>query len=324
MSGDEFQIESVTVPGGLSNQDLSPRARQYARDARAPNTKRGYMGDVTRFNRWSSERGLCPLPALPSTVANYMSWLAGKGRKAATIERSLAAISQAHRMAGFPSPRHDQVIRDVMRGIRRSIGICPAKKAPLLVKDLRALVAATGDGIKGARDRALLSLGFTEAFRRSELVSLDITDLNFTIEGLEVTLRQSKTDQEAVGTKVGIPYGSYPQFCPVRLTRAWVGAAGADGALFRSVNRHGQISPQRLSGKAVASVVQELGAKVGLEARNLGAHSLRAGLATAAIRAGKPEHLVMKQTRHRSVVVFRGYVRHADLFSENAAAGIGL
>jgi hypothetical protein len=47
-------------------------------------------------------------------------------------------------------------------------------------------------------------------------------------------------------------------------------------------------------------------------------------LATAAIRAGKQERVVMRQTRHKSVAVFRGYVRDADLFSENAAAGIGL
>jgi site-specific recombinase XerD len=325
MLDEQLPIEAATVPVGLAHLELSAQARRYARDARAQNTKRAYLSDTMQFTRWCVDRRLSPLPATPSTVANYLSWLAVQGRKVATIHRALAAISQAHRMAGLPSPRGDEGLKEVMKGIRRTIGAAQVKKAPVLVGDLRALLAATGSGTKGTRDRALLSLGFAGAFRRSELVDLDIAELDFTSEGLEVTLRKSKTDQEGAGTKVGIPYGGHPQSCPVRLTRAWLDAAGlTEGPLFRPVSRHGKASSRRLSGKAVASVVQQLASRIGLDPTKLGAHSLRAGLATTAIRAGKQESTVMRQTRHKSVAVFRGYVRHADLFRENAAAGIGL
>ena len=104
------------------------------------------------------------------------------------------------------------------------------------------MVDATDAGMIGARDRALMLLGFAGAFRRSELVGLDIADCAFGKDGLTVTLRRSKTDQDGVGRKIGIPYGSNPETCPVRTVQAWIAEAGADaGPLFRSINRHGQV-----------------------------------------------------------------------------------
>jgi integrase len=210
-----------------------------------------------------------------------------------------------------------------MKGIRRRLGVRPKKKAPVLAADLRALIAATGEGNKGVRDRALLALGFAGAFRRSELVGLDIGDLRFTIDGLVVTLRQSKTDPEGAGIEIGIPHGQYPESCPVRLTRSWLSTLDAiEGPLFRSVNRRGAISVRRLPGKAVASLVQSLAPTAGLQPAAVGAHSLRSGFATSAVRAGRPEQLVMRHTRHESVMVFRGYVASSP-FVGNLAGGIG-
>src|ERR1700730_16549221 len=77
----------------------------------------------------------------------------------------------------------------------------------------------------GVRDRALLLVGFAGAFGRSELVSLDVADVTFGGEGLIVQLRRSKTDQEAEGRKVGLPFGSNPLTCPVRSLRAWLDVA---------------------------------------------------------------------------------------------------
>ncbi|MEO8179592.1 MAG: site-specific integrase [Deltaproteobacteria bacterium] len=187
------------------------------------------------------------------------------------------------------------------------------------------MVGTLTDRIKGVRDRALLILGFACAFRRSELVSLNLEDLNFTADGLEVTLRSSKTDQERAGVKIGVPYGGHPGSCPVRSVQAWLRASGiVTGPMFRPIDRHGNVSSQRLSPEAVATVVKVHAGSAGLDPRRYAGHSLRAGLITAAVRAGKSEALVMRQCRHKSVSVFRTYVRDADLFRENAAAGIGL
>lgn len=323
--GDEFQIESVPVSNGLARIELSAQARGYARDARALNTRRAYLGDLKRFNRWCSQRGLCPLPASGVDVANYMSCLAHSGRKPSTIDRALAAISETHRLAGLPSPRSDHVVRDVMKGIRRTLSVAQNRKAPVMLHDLKRMVTGLPEGLKGIRDRALLVLGFAGAFRRSELVALDVGDLSFTTDGLEVRLRGSKTDQERAGVTIGVPYGGHPKSCPVRAVQAWLGAAAiVDGPVFRRVDRHGRISPSRLGSKAVAGVVKACAELTGLDPGIYGGHSLRSGLITTAIKVGKSEHLVMRQSRHKSIAVFRTYVRDVDLFSENAAAGIGL
>jgi len=174
----------------------------------------------------------------------------------------------------------------------------------------------------GARDRALLLVGFGGAFRRSELVFLDVGDVAFTQDGLEVMLRRSKTDPEGRGRKVGIPFGSQASYCPVRALRAWTKAAGIeDGALFRYVTRYGQVGG-RLTGHAVAKVVKRCAGAAGLDASRYSGHSLRAGLATAAARAGKSERAIMAQTGHRSLTQVRHYVRQGSLFLENAASGL--
>ena len=116
----------------------------------------------------------------------------------------------------------------VWAGIRRDLGAAPDAKDPLLTADVRRLVEALPDGLLGARDRALLLVGFAGGFRRSELVSLDVGDARFTRDGLTLTLRRSKTDQEGVGRQVALPYGARPQTCPVRATQDWLAAAEHD------------------------------------------------------------------------------------------------
>ena len=187
------------------------------------------------------------------------------------------------------------------------------------------MVAGLPEGLLGIRDRALLLVGFAGAFRRSELVGLDIADLDFNHDGLTVTLRRSKTDQEGEGRKVGLPYGSNPSTCPVRSLQAWIEASAIEaGPVFRSVNRHGRLQPDRLSDKAVALVVKRRAEAAGLDPSRYAGHSLRAGLATAAANAGVSERAIMAQTGHRSVQMVRRYIRDGSLFRENAAAKVGL
>jgi integrase len=157
------------------------------------------------------------------------------------------------------------------------------------------------------------------------LVALDVADLQFGRDGLTVTLKRSKTDQEGAGQKKGIPYGSNPDTCPVRAVQDWMAAAQIkDGPLFRPLNRHGQVKAERLSDRAVARVVQRAAEAAGLDAAQYAGHSLRAGLATAAAQAGVSERVIMQQTGHRSLPVLRKYIREGSLFRENAAAQVGL
>src|SRR5690606_20779575 len=229
--------------------------------------------------------------------ALYLTARAQAGRKVATLSRELAAISQAHILAGHQSPRGAGPVQEVLKGIRRSVGTAQAQVAPLMGPELRQVLSEIPEGLVGLRDRALLLVGFAGAFRRSELVALTVADVAHSEEGLTVTLRRSKTDQEGKGRKVAIPYSGTPDACPVRALRSWLTAAAiSEGPLFRSVSRHGQVSEAALSGRSVALIIKRATAAAGLEASRYSGHSLRAGLATTAARRGKSEAAIMRQT----------------------------
>jgi len=264
------------------------------------------------------------LPASPETVAAYIADCAER-LKVGSIQRRLNAVAEAHKATGLESPTSAGMVRNTLKGIRRTLGTATAPKAPTLTDDIRSMVDATDAGLIGARDRALILLGFAGAFRRSELVGLDFADCAFGKDGLTITLRRSKVDQDGAGRKIGIPYGSNPETCPVRTVQTWLAEAGADaGPLFRSINRHGQVQAGRLSGIDVARVVKKLALRAGLDATAYAGHSLRAGHATSAAIAGASERSIMKQTGHRSVQMVRRYIRDANLFRENSAGKLGL
>jgi site-specific recombinase XerD len=303
---------------------LPERVREYIRASKAENTLRGYQSDWRDFCAWCESCGLGPLPAAPETVAAYIAECAGR-LKPGSIQRRLNAIAEAHKAMGAESPTSAGIVRNTLKGIRRTLGTAPAQKAPALTADIRAMLDATDLGIIGARDRALILLGFAGAFRRSELVGLEVEDCAFGKDGLTVTLRRSKTDQAGAGRKVGIPYGANPETCPVRKVQAWIELAVLTaGPVFRSINRHGRVLDGRLSGIDVARVVKKLAERAGLDAAKYAGHSLRAGHATTAAIAGASERSIMNQTGHRSVQMVRRYIRDGSLFRENSAGKLGL
>jgi integrase len=245
--------------------------------------------------------------------------------KTATLRRRLSAISIAHQAAGHPTPTTDLFVRSAWSGIRRTHGVAENSKQALLTDDIRKMIASLPDSIIGARDRCVLLLGFASALRRSELVALDVDDVVETTDGLIVTVRRSKTDQERAGRHVGVPYGSNPLTCPVRALRAWLDASGIEvGPLFRSIDRHGHIADRRMSDRAVALIVKRAAEAVGLDPSVVAGHSLRSGMATSAARAGATEAEIMNQTGHTSLPVLRRYIRRGSLFRDNAATKLGL
>ena len=318
------------VPRDPADGDLLARllaqAEAIFRNSRAASTLRAYEHDWKQFRTWCEQNRLVPLPASTEAVILYATDLTrNQGKKWNTLSRRLAAISQLHQRAGFDSPTRAWAMKQFLAGLRRELGVAPARKKPVLVGDLKQILDQLPNSLPGRRDRALLLVGFTGALRRSELVALDTGDLERTSEGLIVSIRRSKTDQEGEGRKIGIPAGSDPDTCPIRAVETWLSAAKIEsGAVFRVMNRHGQVLPKRLSGEGVALIVKRYVEKLGCDPAVFSGHSLRAGLATSAAAAGKGERAIMNQTGHRSVTTVRRYIRDGNLFRENAAEGLGL
>ena len=224
---------TALVPNPANSPDsslLAPaasRAEAYARAAKSEATRRAYTSDWRHFQECCASMGLNCLPATPETVGLYIAALAEKNRPA-TISRRMAAIAAAHKARVLESPasmRHGPVA-SVFHGIRRTHGVAQNAKAPVLVEDLRGMVRKLRPGIIGARDRALLLVGFAGAFRRSELVALDTEDLQFAGDGLLVTLRRSKTDQEGEGRKGWHSVRQQPGYLPGARTEGLVGDLG--------------------------------------------------------------------------------------------------
>ena len=294
---------------------VAKAARSYARASKAQATLRAYRSAWQGFVAWCEAHGFEYLPATPTTVALYATARAEAGIKPASIDLDLAAIAAAHIAAGHPSPRGAAEVQAVRAGIRRTHGTAQRQAAPLLPDDLRRIVAALPSSFAGTRDRALLLLGFATGSRRSELAALQVEDLAFVARGLEVTIRRSKTDQEGKGMVKPVPHGRDLATCPVRACKAWIEAAGIkSGPLFRSIDRHGNVGATALTGHSIGRIVKRAAAAAGLDAAVVSGHSLRAGLITAAVLAGRSDREIMAQTGHRSVEMLTRYTRRARVW----------
>jgi site-specific recombinase XerD len=323
---DDFAVSAPRGGAVVPLVELTERARGFIEAAKADNSRRAYRSDWRHFESWCRSQGLVSLPASPETVALYLTALAAD-QKPASLQRKLTSLSKAHQAAGFATPASMQhvVVSETMKGIRRTLGTAQPGKEPLLTADILAMLDALDDGLLGCRDRALLLVGFAGGFRRSELVSLDAEDVSETADGLVIRVRRSKTDPEAKGVSVALPYGSTADTCPVRMYRAWIAAAGIQsGPAFRAVNRHGRVALNRMNAGSVARLIKRAAQEAGLEPAHYAGHSLRAGFATQAFLNGAAEVSIMRQTRHKSLNTLRKYIRDRSLFRDNPAAKLGL
>ena len=306
------------LPGALTVAEIDA-TMAYAEAEKALATRTAYASDWRDFAAWCAQRGAGPLPAHVGIVAAYLSALADQGRKASTIGRRAAAIGYRHKLAGHEPPTNVEAVRAVLRGIRRTIGTARVGKAPATADVLKQMLALCPDTLSGKRDRALLALGFAGAFRRSELVALEIADLAETPDGLRVLIHRSKGDQEGQGQEVAILRGC--RLRPVEAVQTWLAAAEiSSGPVFRPVLKGQRVQAGPLSPFSAAQIVKAYAERAGLDPVQFAGHSLRSGFLTSAAEAGASVFKMMEVSRHKSVDTLRGYVRRADLFREHAGA----
>jgi integrase len=317
----EIQLgnRSLTTP----LQELHTLAETHLTNSKADNTKKAYGSDWQLFVQWCEAHSLEALPASPETLVYYLTFL-GQTCKASTIKRKMTSISRRHDSMTYASPTKTALVQGVWQGIQRTIGIKENGKEALWLHDLRQIVGVIPPTRIGMRDLALFVLGWAGAFRRSELVALDVEDIRFTRDGLIIQIEKSKTDQQGAGQEVALPYGSNRLTCPVRSLQEWLSASNiTSGPIFRRMDRHGNIY-DRLTDQSVRLIVQKHCKEVGLPFESFGAHSLRSGFCSSAAKAGKSEHQIMRQTRHKQSSSLQRYIKHGTIFEDNAASGIGL
>lgn len=317
----EYQAPQLA---GLDLHDQD-RVAHYLERASADATLRAYRADWEQFAAWCIERGHRALPASPAVAAGFLSHLADLSQAKSTIGRKLAAIVFAHRAADLVPPTQaagSPLLERTLRGIRKS-GRTRAvdKKRPADGDVLRDLLRTIeGESLRAIRDRALLGIGMAGAFRRSEIVGIDIGHVREVALGLEIRIPYAKTDQEGRGATVVIPDGR--RIAPVALYKAWIARAGiADGPVFRKLSPKGTLTPKRMSDKGVALVVKACAAAAGYDPALFAGHSLRAGFLTEAAAQGANLFKMKEHSRHKSLETVSEYVRDQERFRDHAGEG---
>lgn len=281
----------------------------------APRTERAYAEAWANFCSWAEGHDAAYLPAPPAVVAAYLAFRSQTVGKS-SLRISLAALAYYHRRSGHIWSASHPIIASVMKGILRTQKRPVRPAAALTSTEVKAMLATCGadrggrESLAGLRDRTLLLTAFASGLRRSELVALDHEDLLFTKDGLVLTIRQSKGDQEGEGAKVGIAFGRHPETCPVAAMRIWLRRAKIDyGPIFMAIGRTGT-KEARLKANGVWWILRKRAELAGItvsEGERLSPHGLRAGFITEAYLNGALDEQVMHHARQKNIATTRGY-----------------
>jgi len=280
------------------------------RNSKSTNTLRAYQSDYNDFSLFCSKNGFQAMPTEPKILSLYITHLASYS-KFSTLKRRLASISIIHKTKGhYIDTKHPIIVENLM-GIKRTNGSNQKGKKPLLINDLKLLIKAIDESkeknIRKIRDKALVLIGFSGGFRRSELVNIEYEDIEFVEEGVKIFVKRSKTDQSGEGMTKAIPYFDNIKFCPVKALNKWVVEAELkDGKIFN------------ISDKNVALIIKKYANYAGLDAHKYAGHSLRSGFATSTAESGAEERNIMAMTGHKSTEMVRRYIKEANLFKNNA------
>jgi site-specific recombinase XerD len=280
------------------------------KNSKSFNTLRAYESDYKDFSAFCLKNNFSSMPADPKIISLYLTHLS-QTSKFSTLKRRIASISVIHKLKDHYIDTKHPIIRENLLGIKRLKGSNQKAKKPILINDLKQIIdVITKLNIKETRkkrDKALILIGFAGGFRRSELVALEIDDIEFVREGVKIFVKRSKTDQSGEGMTKAIPSFDSTLYCPVLHLQDWM----AEG---KSINR--KIFP--ISDKSVALIIKKYANLAGLDGSRYAGHSLRSGFATSTAESGAEERNIMAMTGHKTTQMVRRYIKEANLFKNNA------
>jgi|TARA_B100001971_G_scaffold185123_1_gene184213 site-specific recombinase XerD len=288
------------------------------KNSKAVNTLRAYQADFKDFSGFCTKNGLSSIPTEPKILSLYLTHLSATS-KFSTLKRRIASISVIHKMKGYYLDTKHPLIMENLHGIKRVIGSNQKSKKPILINDLKSIINVIDEysnycglhelekNSKLIRDKAIILIGFSGGFRRSELVNIDYDDIEFVSEGVKIFIKRSKTDQSGEGMIKAIPYFTNQQYCPVISLKNWINNAEIKGGKIFDI-----------SDKSVSLIIKKYASLSGLDQNKYGGHSLRSGFATSAAESGAEERNIMAMTGHKTTQMVRRYIHEANLFKNNA------
>ena len=183
--------------------------------AYAPNTLKSYYADTNAFVDWCVAKNIEPFPLTSGGVREYIETMAAN-YSYASIRRRLSCLRRINKLLGHEDQTQSEEFYLTIRRLKRSKCLEQNQAVGINHDLLMKMIYAQPDTLAGIRNKALLSLGYDFLARRSELVGLRTTDLEFTRDcALKGMIRKSKTDQYGRGRLV---FGSERS---AKLLRAW-------------------------------------------------------------------------------------------------------
>jgi len=296
------------------------------KNSKAANTLRAYKSDFNDFSAFCIKNGFNSIPTEPKILALYLTHLSATS-KFSTLKRRIASISVIHKLKGHYLDTKHPIIMENLHGIKRVKGTNQKAKKPILINNLKQIIKVIDQYLNNnesenidcviqensknirnkIRDKAIILVGFSGGFRRSELVNIDYDDIEFVSEGVKIFIKRSKTDQSGEGMIKAIPYFDNKSFCPVLALKHWI--------------EHSEIKSGKLfdiSDKSISLIIKKYASLAGLDPNKYGGHSLRSGFATSAAESGAEERNIMVMTGHKTTQMVRRYIQEANLFKNNA------
>ena len=296
------------------------------KNSKAANTLRAYKADFKDFSAFCVKNSLSSMPTDPKILSLYLTHLSASS-KFSTLKRRIASISVIHKLKGHYLDTKHPIIMENLHGIKRVKGTNQKSKKPILINELKLIINVIDEYLSNnksgevdciipessknilnkIRDKAIILLGFSGGFRRSELVNIDYDDIEFVSEGVKIFIKRSKTDQSGEGMIKAIPYFDNNNYCPVIMLKEWIDVLEIkSGKIFK------------ISDRSVALIIKKYASLSGLDPNRYGGHSLRSGFATSAAESGAEERNIMLMTGHKTTQMVRRYIQEANLFKNNA------
>jgi site-specific recombinase XerD len=320
MDAQKITLLNTEINPNETHEELIQEAKRLHQQQLAKGTYRVYLSDGKIFQAWCEQHQLSFTSATPETIALFLADQFKQGFHPSTLVRRLAAIKFMYVNLGKPSPSDSPIVKAMIRGIRRDEKAKPSqpKKAILstMVKQMADLFP--NKTLRDLRNRALLLVGFAGAYRRSELVAINIEDITWQKEGMDIVIHRSKTDPEGKGDFKAILKASDENYCPLLAAQIWITKANlTSGPLFRGIDKRENLKETALSTDMVYNIIKRCTALLGYELHDYSPHSLRSGFIMSAIENGAKPTKIMTLSKHKTLHALQKYIKHSERYDDH-------
>jgi site-specific recombinase XerD len=270
--------------------------------AYAPNTLRAYKADMFEFIDYCEKVSTCALPSSPSAVSNFLMQTVGQGIKTSTIRRKVSSISAIHRLSSFDDPTKHPEVKITLRKISRQLGSRFDQAYPVTRPVLDLLINSCEHDLRGIRNKTLLLLAYDSMRRRSELISLRVTDIEWLPNETScVLLRRCKTDQQGSGKWIHLTTET------TLAIKSWISASKiVDGLLLRGIRPSGEITPS-LCESRIPRIYKTLAKRAQLS------ENIVAGISGHSMRVGAAQDLLIQGASLPQIMVKGGWSKTETL-----------